>query len=149
MFLVEAICDRKSKKLGNPVCIQYCYCPDQRTVLSTEIYIPVSYRHRKLSRIMPELPHEFGDAEIINSQIKTVLRVVEASVGMAVRKKINPLEFVKSTFHPNPNIGLLNMKDLLMKEKVQKTKQETDNLNVYYQIDQYIASKIKKTCFYI
>ena len=130
MFPVKAICDRRSRKFGNPVCIQYCYRPDQRTVLNTEIYIPIRYWHRKLCRVMHELPPQYGDAEIINSQITAMIRMVEDMVGMAVRQKLNPLEFVKNTFHPNLDLSLLNEKSLLVKEKTQKTKEEKANLDI-------------------
>lgn len=67
MLGVKAICDRRARKDGtSPVCIQYCYSSDERTVLNTEIYIPIKYWSKKLCRIANDLPPTFGDYEKLN-----------------------------------------------------------------------------------
>ncbi len=118
MLPVKAICDRRSRKDGtNPLCIQYCYRPDQRTVLNTDIYVPIRYWHRKLCRVTSELPTQFGDAETINSKIMAMLRIVEDLIDMAIKQKINPLEFVKNTFCPDLDLSTLDEKVLQAKKE--------------------------------
>ena len=51
---IKLICDRRARKDGtNPVCIQYCYSSDKRTLLNTEIFVPVRHWNKKYSRIFP------------------------------------------------------------------------------------------------
>jgi hypothetical protein len=41
---IKLVCDRRVRKDGtNPICIQYCYRPDKRTILNTETYVPIRF----------------------------------------------------------------------------------------------------------
>ncbi len=47
---IKAICDRRTRKDGtSAINIQYCYSSEKRTVLPTEIFIPLSYWSKKQS----------------------------------------------------------------------------------------------------
>jgi hypothetical protein len=59
---ITLVCDRRVRKdRTNPICIQYCYRPDKRTILNTEIYVTIRFQNQKLSRISKELPDNFGN----------------------------------------------------------------------------------------
>nr|WP_076381010.1 phage integrase SAM-like domain-containing protein [Filimonas lacunae] len=154
MLPVKAICDRRARKDGtNPICIQYCYRTDQRTVLNTEIYVPMKYWHKRLCRITAELPPEYGSYEALNTRIKKQMRAVEDLIDFATEQNIHPLEFVKAAYKPDIDTKILDATTLLAaKEEAVKPDKNQDKpkpvnpLDIYYQINDYIKSKEKKTC---
>jgi integrase len=143
---IKLVCDRRARKDGtNPIGIQYCYSSERRTVLDTEINIPIRYWNKKLARITKELPPALGDVEILNESLSVLKRKVEDMVSFAIKKNTDPLMFLKETFHPNFDLASLERignDDAVVKDKTCKK----TNLDIYYQIDEYIKSKEKKVC---
>jgi site-specific recombinase XerD len=134
MLPVKAICDRRERKVGNQICIQYCFSSEKRTVLGTEIYVPMKYWHKKLSRIKPEMPLEYGDYRILNGQIGRMLRNVEDLISLAEKNGKDPIEFVKRQFKPDMHI-----------DQVRITETADNDINFYNEIEAYIEVKTKRT----
>ena len=134
MLPVKAVCDKRMRKNGNPVCIQYCYKSNEKTVLNTEIYIPIQYWNRRLRRVVPEIPPEYGNAETLNKEIQAMVRKVEDLILIAVEKNQNPLQFVKETFRPDLDTGSLKVDDIINEIKERNVKEQIDALDFFYQI---------------
>jgi len=144
---IKLLCDQRPRKDGtNAICIQYCYRPDKRTLLNTEIYIPSRYWNRKLSRISNELPEIYGNTEILNERLGLMLRMAEDIVSFTKKRDIDdPISFLKKTFHPNFNTA--SLENIAMEAELQKAKSDNKtNLDIYFQIEDYIRSKEKKVC---
>jgi integrase len=138
---IKPICKRnKIRRDGTSlIFIQYCYTADKRTLLSTGIAIPPIYWNRKSLRISNDLPLVFGKADELNDELQKLIRIAEDIVSFAMKNKINDLlSFLKENFN----------KDYDTNSLIQKTKttlkQPNVNLNIYYQIDDYIESNKKK-----
>lgn len=59
---IKLICCKRVRKDGtNAIYVQYCYRPDKRILLSTEINIPMRYWNKRLLRISNDLPTIFGN----------------------------------------------------------------------------------------
>lgn len=144
---IKLLCDQRPRKDGtNAICIQYCYRPDKRTLLNTEIYIPSHYWNRKLSRISNELPKIYGSTEILNERLGLMLRMTEDIVSFTKKRDINdPINFLKKTFHPN--FDTASLEDIVMDAESPKAKSDNKtHLDIYFQIEDYIKSKEKKVC---
>lgn len=144
---IKLICDRRTRKDGtNPICIQYCFRPDKRTLLNTEIYIPARYWNKKLARISKDMPATFGNAEVLNDKLGLLVRKAEDIISFSKRRNIEDiLGFLKKTFHPSFDVASLETavaEAALLNEK----SDNKTNLDLYYQIDDYIKSKEKKVC---
>src|ERR1700733_6281902 len=103
MFLpIKPIIDRRPRRDGSSVItIQYCYSSDRRTLLFTGLAVPPRYWNKRLLRISPELPAEFGNPEQMNLRLQRMIRAAEDIVLFAVQKQIeDPVEFLKKVFHP-------------------------------------------------
>jgi hypothetical protein len=114
--------------------------------LNTEIYVPIRFWNKKLSRISKELPDNFGNSENLNERLSLLMRKAEDIVSFAIKERIeDPLEFLRKTFHPNFNVASLQstteVTELL---KVQTNR--TTNLDLYFRIDDCSKSKEKKVC---
>src|SRR5690349_16511355 len=119
---IKLVCDRRSRKDGtNPICIQYCFRADKRTLLNTEIYIPARYWNKKLARISKDMPSTFGNAEVLNDRLGLLVRKAEDIISFAKKRNIeDTLSFLKKTFHPNFDVSSLNntvAEAALLKEK--------------------------------
>jgi len=143
---IKLICDRRVRKDGtNPVCIQYCYSPEKRTVLNTEILIPIRFWNKKLSRISKELPENFGNSDNLNERLGLLLRKAEDIVSYAIKRQIeDPLSFLKNTFYTNFDVASLER--TAEEAELLKSKNIVSNLDLYFQIDDYSKSKAKKVC---
>ena len=118
--------------------IQYCHSLEKRTLLNTGIAIPPNYWNLKRLRINPDLPACYGNAELLNDQLQGSIRIAEDILTFAAKKKISdPLAFLKKTFKPGFDLSLLE-------EKAKETDQPKINLDVFFQIDDYIKSKAKQ-----
>lgn len=115
--------------------IQYCHSQEKRTLLNSGIAVPPSYWNQKRLRINADLPPSFGQAEVLNEQLKNSLRLAQDIVNYALIRKItDPLEFLKKTFQPGFDLTSLE-------GKVNETPKPQINLDLYYQIDDYIELK--------
>jgi hypothetical protein len=137
---IKPVCKRALMRRDGTsiIFIQYCYSLEKRTLLNTGIAIPPNYWNLKRLRINSDLPVCYGDADLLNDQLQSLIRLAEDILIFAGRKKIaDPLSFLKNTFKPGIDLCLLEGK---AKEAVQPKV----ILDVFFQIDDYIKSKAKQ-----
>jgi len=137
---IKPVCKRSNtRKDGTSIVFfQYCYSQTKRTLLDSGIAIPPQYWNVKRSRINDTLPKNYGSAEVLNEKLQKGLRTAQDILGYAIKKKIeDPLTFVKKKFKPDlENLDFDELAKENIKEKV--------NLDLYYQIDDYIESKRRR-----
>lgn len=115
--------------------IQYCHSLEKRTILNSGIAIPPSYWNLKRLRISAELPAIFGSHELLNERLQNTIRIVEDILFFAEKNEVkDPLSFLKKNFKPDLDISLL-------KEKAKEIETPKVDLDVFFQIDEYIKSK--------
>ncbi len=137
---IKLICKKRLKRRDGTsiIFIQYCHSLEKRTLLNSGIAIPPNYWNLKRLRINTDLPACYGNAEQMNEQLKNSIRIAEDILTFAARKKIaDPLSFLKKLFKPDFDFSQLE-------EKVKEADQPKVNLDVFFQIDEYIKSKIKQ-----
>jgi integrase len=118
--------------------IQYCYSSEKKTLLNTEIAISARYWQKKFSRISEDLPQEYGKAVLLNKELQRLQRLAEDIIQFALDNKVaDPIQFVKERFHPSFDIATL-------KEQSKEAERPKVNLDVFYQLDEYIKSKTKQ-----
>lgn len=141
---ITLICDQRARRDGtNAIRIQYCHTSKKRAVLPTEIFIPIGFWSKKCW-VSKDLPNGFGDFQTINERLNLLLRIAQDIVSFALKNRIeDPVDFLKKTFHPNLNVALHQHKaeevGFINVKKGNKT-----NLDLYFQIDDYINSKEKR-----
>ena len=136
---IKAVCKRnKVRRDGTSVIfIQYCFTSEKRTLLNTEIAIPPAYWHRKRLCISADLPEKFGKADELNRRLQEMIRLAEDIATYARSKQMaDPCSFLKLTFKPGFDLSTLQ-------EKAKQAEPAT-NLDVFYQIDDYIKAKTKQ-----
>lgn len=138
---VKPICKKsKVRRDGTSlICIQYCFSSDKRTELNTEIAIPPVYWNRKKLKVNADLPVAFGAPEEINLEIQRQKRLVEDIVAFAIQRQVkDPLKFVRTKYKPTLKISELE-------EKFDQKERDVPvvNLDVFYQINDYITFKAK------
>ena len=141
MFLpIKVICDRRPRKDGTCVIsIQFCHSSERRTLLSTGLAVPPEYWNKRVGRIQKNLPSDFGNAESMNLQLQRMLRAAEDIVYRAIEKKMpDPLQFLKHVFHQE--IDPAN----LTNDNIKATDPKKENLDFFWQMDDYIKSKTRK-----
>lgn len=110
--------------------LQYCHSAEQRVLLSTDIPIPSNYWNKKTERIAENLPSQYGNVNELQKSLTEKLRKAEDMVEHAVKKRSAcPMQFLKENFHLQKNWKLEQMSG---SEK---------NLDVYYNIEDYVQSK--------
>jgi len=120
--------------------LQYCKSESDKTLLNTTIAIPPKFWNKKLCRITDDLPQVFGSAGKLNLELHRMFRLAEDIIHLAMRLKIEDnVLFVKKTFRPD-----LTTSELEEIEKKQETLKPEQNLDFFYQLDEYIKSKEKK-----
>lgn len=142
---IKPICRaNKIRKDGTSlIFLQYCYSATKRTLLNTEIAIPVDYWNKKQGRISDKLPIAFGNPQQLNEELRRQLRIVEDLVTYATKSDLpNKGLFVKNSFSPTLDTGTIigkvdNAVEQVIVEKNAK-------LDIYYQFDEYIKSKERK-----
>jgi integrase len=129
------------KKSGTCIVyIQYQYTTLKRTLLSTEIPIPPVYWNYEEGFISDDLPVQYGNAEELNTELRRMYRAAEDIVLFASKNKLaRPGEFAKKTF--SPRFDPQTLKDL---GKQMEYIDVRTNLDIWFQIDEYILSKSKK-----
>lgn len=144
MFLpIKVILDRRPRKDGSsPISIQYCYSSDKRTVLPTGLSIPARNWNRKLHRITPELPPEFGQADLLNLRLQKMVRSVEDLVTFALEQEMeDPIAFLKKAWRPDLDAVTLASR---AKEIAEAPAEPAVNLDFFFQLDDYIRAKRRK-----
>jgi hypothetical protein len=142
---LSLICEKKDmRKDGTSIVfIQYCYSSEKRTTLNTGISIPPKFWNKKKQVITTDLPNEYGSVEFLLDQLKQKFRFAEDIVELAIRKNIqNKGKFVKEAFDRNLNIEQLRRNE----EQIKQLSGEsgTINLDIYFQLDDYIKIKTGK-----
>lgn len=116
--------------------IQYCFSAERRTLLNSGIAIPPNYWNVKRLRINSDLPARYGDASLLNEQLKKSIRLAEDILAIATQRKIpDPLTFLKLKFRPELDISSL--------EDNVKQPDSPISTDVFFQLDDYIKSKAK------
>ncbi len=145
MFLpVKLIVDRRPRKDGTAVIsIQYCFSSDKRTLLFTGLAVPPRYWNKRLLRISPDLPPEYGCAEQMNLQLQKMVRKAEDIVSFALEQKMeDPVDFLKKLWHPDFETATLSERaKQLAKPAVEE---QVTNLDFFVQLDDYIKAKTRK-----
>src|SRR5665213_562743 len=144
---IKAICDLRTRKdVTNVLSIQYCHSRKKRTVLPTSIYIPGCYWDQKQRAISKKLPPSFGDALGLNQRLLEKIRRVENLVIIA--KKMNhgdPILFLKQYFYIELSTEVIE-KDSKTNQYTLNKLESSHNMDLYFQIDGYINSKLNKVC---
>lgn len=113
-----------------PISLQYCFSADKRVVLSTGINIPFHYWNKKTGRLSKDMPQDYGNVQELENNLTERLRKAEDMVTYALKQKGTcPMKFLKDNFHLQENWKMEQMSD---SEK---------NLDVYWNIDDYVKSK--------
>ena len=130
--------ERSVRKDGTCIVyIQYNFSSQKHPLLNTQSEVPPKFWDNILKCIQDDLPEKYGEALELNLKLKRIFRVAEDIVIFATRMNLpDPADFVKKTFHPDFNVSRL--KDL--KNSIEK-KDTFKNLDIYFQIDDYIRSK--------
>jgi site-specific recombinase XerD len=137
---IKPICNAaKVRRDGTSlIFIQYCFNSDNKTLLNTEIAIPPNYWHKKLNRIVEDLPSQYGKAGDLNKELQRQIRLAEDIIHFALECKLkNPVSFVKKSFAPHFDIDSLKKNDAT-------TFENKNTLDFNNQFLLYIESKRKK-----
>ena len=140
MLPIKPVCKKAlMRKNGTSfIFIQYCHSQEKRTLLNSGIAIPPNYWNQKRLRINADLPSVYGQSDVMNQKLQDSLRVAEDIVSYALKKKIaDPLEFLKKTFCPGFDLSNLE-------EKAKEIEKPQINIDLYFQLDDYIESKRKQ-----
>jgi integrase len=92
---------------------------------------------------MQDLPSEFGQADLLNVQLREMVRSLENLVSFAQEQKMgDPIGFLKKAWSPELDPGSLasRAKDLAQAS----AEQPVNNLDFFYQLDDYIKTKRRK-----
>ena len=122
------------------VYIQYSFSSQKHPLLNTQIEVLPEFWNKRLKCVDNRLPEKYGSADDLNLELKRIFRIAEDIVIFATKMNLpDKADFVKKTFHPDFNVSTLkDIKDSFGKKDVFK------NLDIYFQIDDYILSKVKK-----
>jgi integrase len=141
-FPIKPICEKSfvRKDECSIIFIQYCYTSEKRTLLNTGIAIPPNFWNTKKLCISEDLPKEYGRVDEMNDSLLQMLRHTEDVISIAIRRQLpDPGSFVKERFNACNTINF-------QKENDPDMKNPRINLDIFFQIDDYIQSKIKKVC---
>jgi hypothetical protein len=142
---IKCICPRSKVRLDGTgiIFIQYCYSATKRTLLNTEISIPIEYWNPKQCRVSDRLPSEFGNYEQLNEELHRQVRIAEDLVTYAAKRALpDKGAFVKKSFSPKLDTsGIVGEVDKAVEQVVEERRSKQD---IYYQFDDYIKSKERK-----
>jgi len=142
LFPIRPICNpQKIRRDGTSLIqIQYCFSAEKKTLLNTGIAIPPNCWSKKSLSISDKLPVDYGLAAEQNAALKRMLRITEDIVEHALKNKIcDPVAFAKETFRPDFDVSTLEKQT-----DKPSVKQPEINLNLFFQLDNYIQSKRKQ-----
>lgn len=146
MLTVKPICKKnKARKDGTSVVfIQYCFDSNRRTLLNTGIAIPSNYWNEKNLKISDSLPPTFGMAAELNKDVRDLIRKVEDIIDLGNRLNIEDLlSFVSKYFDANYSIEEI-ARTIKNQIELDSANDPRKNLDLYFQIDDYISSKSGK-----
>ncbi len=135
---------RTRKDGTNLIFIQYCLNSHKRVLLNTQIAVPIKYWNKKTLNISELLPFCYGDATELNDRIKSLIRKAEDLVDFGVKLKTEDLVmFLKQNFDLKSDFESIKSR-LLQEMKAAEIQDPRKNLDIYFQIDDYISSKSGK-----
>ncbi|HWJ25771.1 MAG TPA: phage integrase SAM-like domain-containing protein, partial [Flavisolibacter sp.] len=137
---IRPICNRKKiRKDGTSLIqIQYCFSAERKTLVNTGIAIPPNFWTKKSLCISDKLPSSFGQVNVLNIELKRLVRIAEDILAYALNNGVpDPVSFLKKTF--KPDVDLCNLGKEANDSELPKV-----NLDVFFQIDDYIKSKRKQ-----
>ena len=145
---IKPICKSgKIRKDGtNIVFIQYCFNSERRTLLSTGIAIPIKCWNKNSQGVSDLLPASFGKASELNQQIRHLIRKAEDIVDLGIKlKEPDLVEFLKRNFDLKEDFKTIEQR---INKQIEETRKKDPkiNLDLYFQIDDYIKSKRQKVC---
>ncbi|HRO44376.1 phage integrase SAM-like domain-containing protein [Agriterribacter sp.] len=141
LLSVTPICPAsKARKDGTSIIfLQYCKSESDKTLLNTQVAIPPAYWSKKGKYVIDKLPTTYGDASQINTEIRRQIRIAEDVITYAVQNNIEDVvSFTKTTFKPDFDASKL------LEIEGKKEEEPKVNLDVFFQIEEYIKSKEKK-----
>ena len=113
------------------VFIQYCQSAESKTLLNTGIAIPQGFWHKMLRRISEKLPDQFGQADVLNAEIKRQVRPVEDILAFACERKYEDLvKFLKAIYKPDFDLKSLQ-KEAVAKREIKPK----ENKGFFFQFD--------------
>ncbi|MFL5739619.1 MAG: site-specific integrase, partial [Flavisolibacter sp.] len=133
--------DKFIRKDGTSIIfIQYCFSAEKRVLLNSGIAIPPQFWNHKKQHVLTSLPPRYGAVDLLNTQLKIILRFAEDLVDLAIKKQITQKgTFVKEAFENNWNVDQLERH--LLQHTSSQHQTEKESQDIYFQIDQYIAAK--------
>jgi site-specific recombinase XerD len=137
---IKPVCKKANMRRDGTsiIFIQYCYSAEKRILLDSGIAIPPNFWNLKKLRISDNLLPCIGEADLLNERLQKAIRVAEDILTFAVKNKIaDRLSFLKKNFVPDFDISKLE-------EKAKEADRLKVNLDVFFQIDEYIKSKTKQ-----
>ena len=134
---LRTLCGKRTRNDGlSPIYIQYCYSSNRRTILNTKLYVPPKYWNKKGQCFSDKLPLEYGDAVKLNIELRRLVRMAEDIISFGIEKrKLNIIEFVRSTF--NPDLTTIAFNEMEGNLAIPTNLRE----DFFYQFDEYIKSK--------
>ncbi len=135
---------RTRKDGTNLLFIQYCYNSDKRVLLNTGITIPTRYWNKKTLSISESLPLCYGNSTELNTQIRNLIRKTEDIIDLGIKQKADDLiQFLKQNFNVDTDFKSIESK---IKNTVKdgEINDPRKNLDLYFQIVDYILSKTEK-----
>lgn len=144
---LKPICNARTVRRDGTsiIFIQYCFSTDNRTTLNSKLAIPPKYWDKKRLSISRNLPVQFGDVDELNRCLKQKIRLAEDLADLACRKKVEKIgQFVKAAFDANLDPEALEKDPDKVKQLAGEKKEDVLNLDVYFQIDEYIKAKKNK-----
>lgn len=141
----KPVCTEKDMRSDGTsiIFIQYCYSSEKRTNLNTKIAIPPKYWDKKELTISHNLPSCHGPYGELKKVLKQKLRLAEDLVEIANKVNVqNKGQFVKAAFDAELDPESLEKDAGKVKELAGE--KETSNLDVYFQIDEYVKAKSGK-----
>lgn len=142
MLPIKPVCKKEFVRRDGTslIFIQYCHSINKRTLLNSGIAIPPAYWNRKRLRIDEGLPAVYGSADELNQKLQGAIRAAQDILNFALKEKMaDPLTFLKITFRPD-----FDLTALTQKAKEAAAANFLTNLNLFFQIDDYIKCKTGK-----
>ena len=128
------------------VFIQYCHNSKKRTLINTGIAIPLKYWNKKSHGVSDTIPADLGEASKLNQQIRYMVRKAEDIIDLGIKyNEPDLVVFLKNNFDVKEDFQTIESKIIRLIAEA-KMKDPKINLDLYFQIDEYIKSKSQKVC---
>ncbi|SIO53461.1 tyrosine-type recombinase/integrase [Chitinophaga niabensis] len=136
---IKPICPVSKKRRDGTSLIFIQYCAETPKLLNTEIAIPPQFWNKKTESVSSKLPTEYGDFSLFNEEIERQLKIATEIIKWVNKNGVTDKgQFVKKVFKPNFDVSTLDKLDLLGDPL---SADNSDPLNIYYQIEQYCKDK--------